>query len=257
MKKFVIIAFIIVIFLIIIFSTCNKKEKDNLPINLYGAILVNDVCYAQLDKGIPLYVECIINNPFKDKELKITGLFEGKPVCRNDKGSTIKIEFKELKETRTVLSSGGMYIKTWRIISEIAEGAYTVCFDFTPQEKKLKKYGIRNIVIDPARLEITNISTDAKTRAYYERRMILLEGNKEQYLKMVQEELGKNPDDFGLKGELVDALELNGQFKEAKRKLMGIALEIEQKQAETKTEQQIQFPDWIAFKLEDINAKIK
>ena len=245
----------------VMFSANTKPVKQEVKqgqeqIKLFGTVLINESKHFSSADKIPLYIQCILENPLKDKQIELINSRDMYPVICDKEDKSIQASFEILAPEVAAVPAGDISIITWLVDTELNAGKYKISCNLKPDNAGIKDCIIEKIKIFPAILIISGEKADKKDIEYHQRRIVMLKGNLEEYLKEVQNALTDSPEDTGLQIELADALEMTGRYQEAKQQILTMARQIQQNQLGNDSSKNPDFPDWIPFTLERLNKKL-
>ena len=226
---------------------------------LLCVVRVNEARGMRLDRGSPLYVQCIFSNPLKDRSISLAAVSTLKPTVRDAEGNELSISWKPVGPVDRSLGARTNAIFTWRAaekvgkLEKLAVGTYQATIDL-PKTFPPPACGLDGVHVEPAALKIVDTPPDSKRNAAFTRRLDLLAGRHEQLIRQLRGVITDNPrNDLSLRMELVDALDAAGRSDDARKELLDIGYEIQH--ADKGKRRPI--PAWLAYRLEDLKARSK
>ena len=226
---------------------------------LLCVVRVNEARGMRLDRGSPLYVQCIFSNPLKDRSISLAAVEKFKPIVRDADGTELSISWRPVGPVNRSLGPRTNAIYTWQAAEAVGKfeqfsaGTYRVTVDL-PKAFPPPACGLDGVHVEPAALKIVDTPPNARRNAAFMRRLDLLAGRHEQLIRQLRGAIADNPrDNLPLRMELVDALDAAGQSDDARKELLDIGYEIQH--ADKGKRRPI--PAWLAFRLEDLKARSK
>jgi len=239
-------------------GAAGPSPKVQLP-SLLCVVRVNEARGMRLDRGSPLYVQCIFSNPLKDRSISLAAVSMLEPTVRDAEGTELSISWQPVGPVDRSLGARTNAIFTWRAaekvekLEKLAVGTYQVTVAL-PKTFPPPACGMDGVHVEPAALRIVDTPPDSKRNAAFTRRLDLLAGRHEQLIRQLRGAITDNPgNNLPVRMELVDALDAAGQSDSARKELLDIGYEIQH--ADKGKRRAI--PPWLALRLEDLKAKSK
>ena len=223
---------------------------------VFGSVLVNDLRVAEVGRGAPLFVQCVIEG-HTTATVALAALDQVRPVVTTPGGREAPAEWEMLPAPQEPLAPGRTVTLTWIARGAIAPGAYEVAVPGAAAALKLAEAGLTGARIDAASLTVRAGAGDPAVAAQDARRILALRGRYDELIAALESALQAQPGRLALGRELVEALSAAGRPADALRHLQGIALRLQQERAAANPGAPEELPDWVILSLADLQQRVK
>ena len=244
---------LILLFLLVYMFLPHRRGREAEQVEIDFVITVNDSGNRAVDASTPLYIQCVISNLSEDRDVLFFPGKSVKPVFtdENDRRMKVKTQIVPVKPTR--ISPLGALGIAWTVKSRIPEGTYSVSLSDASGCLKAGKGVLKNVRLHPARLVVSRTPVPEKTKEYYSRRLLAVEGKHSELIGRLKNTLSEAPGNVLMRLELVDAYENAGEYELAYRELMRMGYEA---QESAKRNGQGEVPCWIPLRAGELKRKM-
>jgi hypothetical protein len=215
------------------------------------AVLVNDARFIRLDRGSPLYAQCLFNASAVDAEIALPDVVEMALRVTNTAGEQVRVKWQPLGLPAGAVQAGQTSRMAWLADRPLPAGQYRLSVslpeDYTPAG------GLSGTQVHSAAFTMLDTPPSDYRNAMFARRVKTLAGQIDDVLAELEELSAVDPADNSLRLELVDALDAAGKTQDARRQLLKVIAHVTHDDAGNKTSP---VPPSLAFRLEELNGRL-
>lgn len=261
-KRFKKVTLVCCLCLVLIPSCKKKKAEEGARLKtaeeasyVFASVFIYDSRSLSLTPDIPLLVKAVFTNPLEDKPVTLKGLASLKLVVGDESGHSFEISWEMLPAQGGALEAEASLGIYWMATPRLAPGSYRINLEWEGGIARAKSSGEIGLRVEPALLTIKEGTAGPEEKAFYERRLMLVQKKFDALLNLLQAGLEKNPADQSLRLEYIDALAMAGEREKAAGEMLQLIVSIQESQAKAAPDKPPHIPSWMFEYLDNLKKK--